>query len=399
MKIAIDKIKVAERIRKEITRIPELAEDMKMNGLLNPVTVMRLDDGEFRLLAGLRRIKAAQLLGWSDIEVNILTPSDAEAMLQIEISENEQREQFTFSEKMYVRLLLEEIETLKARERMSLGGKCGLEQGKDGRPYLVKKQSRDAIGEQLGMSGRQYDRAKYVADNATPEMIEQLDKGERSISGTYEELRAKEKTALSPAPVASDETDPGPVPHPLPVVPKTQAETPDQKPSACLSSAKEERAVLPPTPIVSAIAPELIHKSRTEEPKPQAEAPDQRLPTRTNSAKKDPNWEKLEAQQMESFSKWQEFDALPPDEKIIELQRQLKEARGRANSAECSLARERENRKNSESHLQSTIKMLQGRLAMNDERDATIESLRARLEAAEARIAELEGAAAKVVNL
>ncbi|GHU51781.1 hypothetical protein AGMMS49975_06280 [Clostridia bacterium] len=42
-------------------------------------------------------------------------------MLKIEFSENEQREPFTYSEKMDYARLIEEIETAKAKERMLLG--------------------------------------------------------------------------------------------------------------------------------------------------------------------------------------------------------------------------------------------------------------------------------------
>ncbi len=123
MTIAIERIIIKERIRKEITKISELAEDIRENGLLNPITVMMLDGGKYQLLAGLRRLKAVQSLGHTEIAVNVVFPADAEAALRIEISENEQREDFTFSEKMDYGRLLEEIEREKARERMSLGGK------------------------------------------------------------------------------------------------------------------------------------------------------------------------------------------------------------------------------------------------------------------------------------
>lgn len=198
MKVPIDKIKVTKRIRKEITKIDKLAADIERNGLLNPITVMHSENGEFQLLAGFRRLKAVGKLAWSEIDINVVSPTDAESAILIEISENEQREDFTFSEKMDFANILEEIEREKSKERMSLGGKGGINQeGKDGRPTLEIKQSRDAVGEKIDMSGRQYDRAKYIVENAPEEVIEELDKGERSISGTYEELRAKEKSKAS----------------------------------------------------------------------------------------------------------------------------------------------------------------------------------------------------------
>ena len=190
----ISKIKIVNRIRKEITKIDELAADISANGLLNPVTVMSLDNGEFQLLAGLRRLKAFESLGHDEITVNIVTPANAEAALRIEISENEQREPFTFTEKMDFARVLDEIESAKAKERMSLGGKGGISsEGVFPGTPLEKGKRRKIIADKIGMSGSSYDRAKYIAENAPLEVIEELDNGKRFIRPTYEEIRALEK--------------------------------------------------------------------------------------------------------------------------------------------------------------------------------------------------------------
>jgi len=194
MKAQISKVKIANRIRKEVNRIDELATDISANGLLNPITVMTLDDGEFQLLAGLRRLKAIEMLGHSEIAVNVVSPVDAEAALRIEISENEQREPFTFSETVDYGRMLEEIEKAKAKERMLLGKKVDesdpTTHGSEGRKGEVK----GIVAEKLGIGQTTYKRANYIADKASQEVIEELDKGQRSIRGTYDELRAKEKT-------------------------------------------------------------------------------------------------------------------------------------------------------------------------------------------------------------
>ena len=193
MKAQISKIKVINRIRKEITKIDELAADISANGLLNAITVMSLGNGEYQLLAGLRRLKAVEMLGHSEIAVNIVSPADAEAALRIEISENEQREPFTFSEQVDYGRMLEEIEKAKALQRKSAGGKGGLSEDVFHGTHLQKGRSRDIVGSKIGLSGTQYDRAKYIAENAPSEVIDELDQGKRNIRPTYDELRAKEK--------------------------------------------------------------------------------------------------------------------------------------------------------------------------------------------------------------
>ena len=200
MKTMIDNIKVAKRIRKEITKIDELAADIERNGLLNPVTVMSTDSRNFKLLAGFRRLKAVEKLGWDEVEVNIVSPADAEAAVMIEISENEQREPFTFSEKMDFARILEEIEKEKALERKSLGGKGGLEQHTPQVADVKKGETREIVAEKIGMGKTNYDRAKYIVDNAPDEIIEELDSGKRAIRPTYDELKAKETVEPPPKP-------------------------------------------------------------------------------------------------------------------------------------------------------------------------------------------------------
>jgi len=192
MKAQISKIRIVNRIRKEITRIDELAADISANGLLNPITVMTLDDENFQLLAGLRRLRAVEMLGYDEITVNIIAPVDAEAILRIEISENEQREPFTFTEKMDFARLLEEIEREKAKERKWAGIKIDdlTPHGAEGQ----KGETREIVAGKIGMSKTSYERAKYIADNASEEIIDELDQKKRSIRGTYEELKTKEKT-------------------------------------------------------------------------------------------------------------------------------------------------------------------------------------------------------------
>ncbi len=189
MKIEVESIKVAARIRKLTARIDELAQDIEQNGLINPITVMAVDGG-YQLLAGLRRLRAAQSLGWAEIEATVAAPKDAEAALLIEHSENVQREQFTFSEKMDYARLVEEIEKAKALERKSMGGKGGVDEEVDGRPPHAVGKARDIIGEKIEMSGRQYDRAKYVADHGPQSVIDEIDNGKRTVNSAYVELRA-----------------------------------------------------------------------------------------------------------------------------------------------------------------------------------------------------------------
>ena len=88
----------------------------------------------------------------------------------------------------------------------------------------------------------------------------------------------------------------------------------------------------------------------------------------------------MSKQDNEALRKIQEFAAMSPEEKIVELQKQLKEERARAAGAESELSRLKELRHNDNLHNNANIENLKMQL----------KSLETELEAAYARIKELE---------
>lgn len=189
MLIDITKIKTENRIRKDFGNIQELADDIKQNGLINPPVVIAETDGTFTLLAGERRLRAMKSLGYRQVEVRTWGSLTDEQKLNIEISENEVRKDFSKAERVEYARRLEKIESVKARERMSDGGK-----GKENFPTL---QTRDVVAEKVGIgSGKQYEKEKYIVDNAdtlTPEDFADWDEGRLSTNKAY--LKIKEQLA------------------------------------------------------------------------------------------------------------------------------------------------------------------------------------------------------------
>lgn len=152
MIIPIEKIKVGDRIRKDFGDIKELAEDIEENGLINPPVINK----EYVLLAGERRVKACKSLGWEQIEVRMMDTGDAEHELNIEISENEVRKDFSKSERAeYMKRLLR-IEKAKAKERM-LNPTENFPEGKG--------EARNKVADQFGMSGKQMEKEIAIVDN------------------------------------------------------------------------------------------------------------------------------------------------------------------------------------------------------------------------------------------
>lgn len=97
-----------------------------------------------------------------------------------EISENENRKEFTFSERVDWARRLEQVERMKVGKAI------------DPVENLPQGKTRDLVAEQSGFgSGKQYEKAKYIADHADPEIIAQLDDDEISIHRAYTETKRK----------------------------------------------------------------------------------------------------------------------------------------------------------------------------------------------------------------
>ena len=71
--------------------LKELAESLKNNGLVQPPTVRKNATGKYELIAGERRLRAAQLAGWDKIRVTLVEADDQTAAVMT-TTENLQRE-------------------------------------------------------------------------------------------------------------------------------------------------------------------------------------------------------------------------------------------------------------------------------------------------------------------
>ncbi|PZH60901.1 hypothetical protein C7Q89_10970 [Staphylococcus aureus] len=189
MLIDINKVTVGKRIRKDYGDITSLADDIEDRGLINPPVVTP----DYELIAGERRLKAMKKLDYRQLEVRIMSVEDYEHQLKIEISENEERKAFTYSERMDYAKQLERIEAKKAKDRKTSKLKQNKDTVTDQGPER-KGETRDIVGKASGFgSGRTYARAKYIYENADEETIKEVDEGKKSIRKAHDELRAKEK--------------------------------------------------------------------------------------------------------------------------------------------------------------------------------------------------------------
>ena len=111
MKVRLDDIHVARRGRREYGDVAALASDLQLNGQITPITLRpptpeEIADGitkPYVLVAGGRRLAAATVSGWDDIEAYAREEMDSITHLVLELHENLKREALTWQEEANMR--------------------------------------------------------------------------------------------------------------------------------------------------------------------------------------------------------------------------------------------------------------------------------------------------------
>lgn len=95
------------RARFEGAELTDLAASISTHGVLQPVVVRGLPNGDYQLIAGERRVRAARLAGLAQIPAVIREPTE-EQMVELALIENLQREDLNpLEEALGFRLLIE----------------------------------------------------------------------------------------------------------------------------------------------------------------------------------------------------------------------------------------------------------------------------------------------------
>jgi ParB family chromosome partitioning protein len=173
--VRITDIKIGERYRQDLGDVQALADSIKEVGLLHPPVI---DSGNV-LIAGERRIRACELLGWTEIPVRRLDLAD---IVRGEYAENAIRKDFAPSEAVAIAKALEPYEKEAAAERMRGVRKISL--GSE------KGQTRDRIAAVVGMSGRTLEKARDVVQSGRRELVEEMDRTGK-VDPVHRKLRKK----------------------------------------------------------------------------------------------------------------------------------------------------------------------------------------------------------------
>ncbi|VTR94115.1 Marine sediment metagenome DNA, contig: S01H1_S24385 (Fragment) OS=marine sediment metagenome GN=S01H1_59837 PE=4 SV=1: ParBc [Gemmata massiliana] len=193
--------------------------------MLHPIVL----NTRFELIAGARRLTAAQKLGWKEIPCRVLdTLDDAVAALQTERDENTCREPWALDELVEVGRRIEKLEKPNS-DRRKKAGRGTEPSGKF--PDGSTGDTRDKVGSALGMSGKTYEKGKKVSEAAEKEPEKYGDlpalANSESIDAAYKELKRRQKQSTSPPP---------------PPVPPLVIHTPDA-PAPATSRADDLRAL------------------------------------------------------------------------------------------------------------------------------------------------------------
>ncbi|MDE3213000.1 MAG: ParB/RepB/Spo0J family partition protein [Bacteroidota bacterium] len=100
--------------------LSELAASVKIHDIIQPLTVTKLPGGQYRIIAGERRFRAAKIAGLSDVPVYIRDARESQ-MLELALLENLQREDLNAIEiALSYKQLMEELDYTqeKLAERM-----------------------------------------------------------------------------------------------------------------------------------------------------------------------------------------------------------------------------------------------------------------------------------------
>ena len=165
MLVPISEIKVnAGRREADPEGVQELVDSISKVGLLNPITI----DREHTLIAGLHRLEAAKLLGWTEIECNV---SSLEGLLAelAEVDENVVRKGLSAVE--YSDLLLRRKEIYEALHPETKNG--GDQKSEKIRTSKCRSDSMKSFvqdtAEKLGVGRRTVERQIQTAKNLTTE--------------------------------------------------------------------------------------------------------------------------------------------------------------------------------------------------------------------------------------
>ena len=177
--IPIASIIVHDRGRKSFKNIKSLAESIKNYGFIHPIVVEKQKDENYLLIAGERRLRAAMLLGLSNVSVTTRESLSPVERREIELEENLRREDLDWTEEVEIRRMLDEIKREIHGTSMSGRGKISDDVYKKDKGWSIQKTA-DSFGVTIGTVSTDLKLARFLKEH--PEKKEEFKKLPKSAA-------------------------------------------------------------------------------------------------------------------------------------------------------------------------------------------------------------------------
>lgn len=185
--VSIASIVIGDRHRKQFGNLGALAESIAELGVLHPPVIRAVGD-EYHLIAGERRLRAMELLGWTETPATIVTLGDEEALIA-EGAENFARDDMCPSDRVAYADDLEPVERERARRRMVAG--VPSENLSEGESAEARQRVAAAVGwsfPTLGLARELvYAARDCPEDEAMQELVAEMDDS-GNVSGVHKQL-------------------------------------------------------------------------------------------------------------------------------------------------------------------------------------------------------------------
>lgn len=172
MKLQISKITIGERFRKDFGNLEPLKKSIQEIGLLHPVVV----NEDNVLVAGERRLRSVQELGWDEVPITRINKSEIkerlEKVVKGEHDENVVRKDFLTTEAVAIWKAMESYQGQQLPSESD--GSC--------------LEPRQRASEFLGMGTNKLSQAKQIVESGKQDLIDSMDKT-GNVSVAYKKLR------------------------------------------------------------------------------------------------------------------------------------------------------------------------------------------------------------------
>lgn len=154
-------------------KLEELAENIRKNGVIEPICVRPMSNCRFQIIAGHNRVAASKLAGLTVIPAIVRQMDDNEAALRMVDSNLQHREKLLYSEKAFAYKMRLDAMNRQGRRKDLTSGPLG------------QKLSRDTLAEESGESGRQIQRYIRLTE-LIPPLLDLVDSDKFSFRAAVE---------------------------------------------------------------------------------------------------------------------------------------------------------------------------------------------------------------------